>query len=322
MFGFTIDTIRLYLSPENYSIFQFEYLKDNFCNSVYSKGGIEWYSGNDKNFKFEISRDNGINLIGSLSNYYCGKNEIMPIETIPQAIESLENSLKLDLNEARVFRCDIALNVKPNLKGSKYSHFLLTDLPKFKRLVQDDGLRFENKSLVFAFYNKSKELLEKNGIQTEHDVLRFEFRIRRNVSKYLKIDKFSLLDLKNTQSIIVILELFEKYYSKIKFQMMSNENREPSILTPSMFNDLLVSKYINEKGSAHAYDLIEQLVAEGRIKTSVNKSRCREIVKDTTRNFDFTIHPLAEELSHLIHLSIEEAKHNLNTKIKTENEIK
>jgi hypothetical protein len=301
MLGFDIDTIKLFLSWQHLRKYDFVYL-EQLINPTKVKRGYykNWYQGNLKGFNITFHPDKGIKIIGSLSNYYSGYKLVTGYDDLLPAVIKLEKELKLDLKNSTLQRIDLGVNIITSQPIANYTHHLFIDLPKFKRLEQNDGVRFETKSIVFAIYNKTAQLKEQRNIESQN-LLRLEFRILKNLSRFFKhpIQLKHLLDLSTYSQIV---ELFYNYYNKIKKQTISH-NRILSDLNPKKFRDFVWQKGIEQMGGEkEAYRFIEQADKESKFKNAIDKSRCRGLVRDFCNSSILELHPLVVEINSKINI--------------------
>jgi len=313
MLGFTIDSIILFLTWEKLNDFNFENFEKLVNAKTIERGKFKnWKKGNYKTFLINFHKDYGIYITGSISNYYSGYTSILKYRTLRVAIDKLGNELGLELQSARLYRVDLALNIKTDNSIEKYTHRLFTDLPHFKRLEQEDGLRFEAKKIKIAIYNKKQELFDKRGLKINSDILRIELRILKGVSDVLNIKKMEIQDLYNPLIYLKLLHKFQEYYQKIKKQTVLKEIDDVEIITPTILSNHFKRNGIkNIFGSEKdAYRQIEQWDKEGKFKNANDKSRCKKLVSDLSNNKTISApHPLVEEINQKVEKEFEkEAK--------------
>lgn len=299
MLGFTIDSITLFLSWEKLTDFDFPKF-EKLVNAKTRRGTYDdWKEGYYKTFRIKFHKNGGIYIMGSISNYDSGYASILHYKNLRSAIDKLGNKLGLELHSARLYRIDLALNVKTDNPISQYTHRLFTDLSHFKRLEQADGVRFETNKIKIAIYNKTQELFDKRNKVVDSDILRIELRILKGVSEVLGIKEIEIQDLYNPLNYIKLVSIFQKYYQNIKKQTIIKELNDNEKITPSIFSNILKKNSIeNTFGSEKdAYRQIEQWDVEGKFKNANDKSRCKKLISDLTNNRAISIpHPLVEEI--------------------------
>ena len=317
MLGFTIDSIKLFIDWEELSGFDFNAFKEKLKNIKIKKKYHEntsnyavWTEGFFKNFKVNYSEGQGIYLSGSISNYYKGYSALLEYPELKIAVEKLGSELALFLHNAKLYRVDIALNIQTDKPVKQYSHYLFTDLSKYKRLEQDKGVLFKSISNSFSIYNKTLQLWEKKEIKI-HNVLRLEFRLLKNVSNFFGIKEMTINDLYNSHTFLKLLCGFQNIYDRIEKLRVPIDYTELKSITPKIQNQWLKKGNIIDiyGGEAEIYRLIEQADLEGKFKNANDKSRCRKDIRELSKNELITIpHPLALEISEKINLEIEKLK--------------
>ncbi len=320
MLGFTIDSIKLFLSPEKLRDYDFEYLK-RMIGAEYKE--LEQYKGQYKgfykNFHINFSKTSGIYIAGSITNFYVGAGSLLPYDQLKNAIDKLGKELRLDLHSARLYRVDLALNIETDNPVSQYTHHLFTDLSRFKRLEQDKGVLFKTTETAFSIYNKSLELEEKKGIKNVKDVLRLEIRLLCSVSKKLGVKEMEMKDLYNPRNYNKLAELFCKYYQKIKKQTIPKNIHELSEITPRILSKCLIQAGIGHifQDEKEVYRFIEQEDRQGKFKNANDKSRSRKLIDNLSDNKQISkLHPLIEEINKKVEVHISELKKQLSIKIK------
>ncbi|MCH4830606.1 hypothetical protein [Flavobacterium columnare] len=313
MLGFTIDSINLFKKWNTLENFNFEEFGKKIKAKPMKKRG--WKRGYYKKFIIVFNPNYGIYVMGSISNYFIGYNDIMPYKNLIIAIDILSTELGLDLHSARLYRLDLALNIQTKKSISRYTHFLFLDLPRFKRLEQDDGVRFESNKIKIAIYNKTLEVLQKRGMIIENNILRIEFRITKSIADILEIKEMEISDIYDTTVYEKLLRKFEEYYFKIKKQYINSDLANlqeitPKILKQALNNNAIIEKFGSQK---EAYRAIEHWQKEGKIKDANIKSRLRKIVSDYSKNEGITQpHPLVLELDKKVSAEIEKAIKSIN----------
>lgn len=314
--GFTIDTIKLFINWEKLENFDYNIFK-TFIKGIKSwkNDNRTWYEGRYKNFHISFSEGVGIYITGSISNYYCGAKYLLLLTKFRLAIEKLGCELGIShIVSARLYRIDLALNIQTDYPIEQYSHRLFTDLKNFKKLEQDDGVRFENrakkrknKSIVFAIYNKGCDLKERKNIDNDFNILRLELRLLKKVSKILGIKEVEVKHLYQYENIMKLVNLFDEFYFKIKKQSFPKDYVEIKCFNPTIRKDYIQSLILEKiGGESIMYRMIEQADLDGKFKTSQNKWKCRKYVEKLSKNeFVSKQHPLVDEINEKVKKSID-----------------
>jgi hypothetical protein len=309
MLGLTIDSINLFKSWKYLNDFDFQNFEKTINAKPIDRGKYKgWKEGFYKNFKVLFNPNYGIYFMGSISNYFSGYDSIMLVNQLKNAIENLGKELELNLHSARLYRVDPALNIETDNHISKYTHLLFSDLPRFKRLEQVDGVRFETKKIKIAIYNKSAEVFEKREKDIGINILRIEFRILKGISKVLDIKEMKIQDLYEPKNFEKLIRKFEEYYLKIKKQTVLVDLENANEITPKLLSKVLLKNSIlNKFGSEkEAYRQINQWDIDGKIKNANTKSRLRKMISNYSNDKELSkLHPLIDEINRKFLFEIE-----------------
>lgn len=124
---------------------------------------IEVYLSNEykivgylRNMRIEI-KANSLYISGSLAKWYFGNNiQCLSLDDTEKSIKSLGEAIGIPLEEARVTRIDIGVNIEMKYKPELYFD-KLTYLEKFDRnSLKKSSLYFEKYNRKLLFYNKKK----------------------------------------------------------------------------------------------------------------------------------------------------------------------
>ena len=324
MIGFTIDSIKLFLNWEELYGFDFKILEKELTKvrkkrKYFSNSSqyIVWTEGFYKNFKISFSEVQGIYLSGSISNFYKGYSELLKYSELKQAVEKLGSELGLYLHDAWLYRIDLPVTIQTDKPVEQYSHYLFSDLSRFRRLEQHTGVLFKTVNIEFFIYNKSLQLLDKKGIRIPN-ALRLELRLMRNVSDFFGIKEMKISDLYDSNTFLKLLYGFQNIYDRIEKLRVPKDYFELQSINPKIQSQWLKLNNAIESygGVAGMYRLIEQADLEGKFKNPNDKSRCRKDIRELVNNEVITKpHPLALEISDKIRVEIEKSQSELtNTK--------
>lgn len=327
MIGFTIDSIKLFLSWEELYGFDFQSLEEKFTKikkrKKYYRNSSQytvWTEGFYKNFKISYSEEQGIYLSGSISNFYKGYKALLKYSELKQAVEKLGSELGLYLHDARLYRIDIPVTIQTDKPVEQYSRYLFSDLSRFRRLEQHKGVLFKTVNIEFFIYNKSLQLWDKKGIRIPN-ALRLELRLLKNVSDYFGIKEMKISDLYHINTFLKLLNGFQDLYDRIEKLRVPKDYSELESITPKIQSRWLKlnNAIENYGGVAGMYRQIEQADLEKKFKNPNDKSRCRKDIRGLFNNELITKpHPLTLEISEKIHLEIRKLKSDItNTKSTT-----
>jgi len=293
---FEFDTVRIFIHWSNLENYDLKYLKKltNAQNIINRYNTSDKYKGNYKGFTILIA-NKGITIVGSFSNYYLGYQKFLPHSKLKDAVGKLSFELNLDLANAKLYRVDVNFNIITDKKTEKYTNNLFLDLPRFKRIEQDDGVKFRTGSKELVFYNKSLELFEKRGIKAEK-LYRIEFRILKNVKKHTGL--IYLKDLYNVKNYHSILTQFFELFKKMKKQSLANINQSEFNSVKAFQNHLLALGIISFGGEKEIFRTIEQFDRNKIFKNRNQKSRLRKNMKSLIDNtYQKKLNPLVREIS-------------------------
>jgi len=298
---FEIDTLRMYVPNEEASVRDRKFLLD-LCNAREIYKNV--YRGIFKGFNITIN-DFGTTVTGSPSNYYVGADKLLSHPELPNAIDQLGNELRLDLHNAFDLRTDVNFNIigEPYIKDIHKNLFVY--LSRFIRLEQDNGVRFQTKTIknkisTFAllFYNKTQQLMGK-GIVNPEFWYRIEFRIYKDINKHLGIKYVK--DLYDHNNYIGLIEMLIKRYfqvvkQKVPIDIFNNQNSNLK------YRDYLVLQGIQSIGGMEqVFRNLDQLDNSGHFPYRNKKSRLISYLKSIANNpANTNTHPIIEQLDNSI----------------------
>ena len=156
---------------------------------------------------------------GSLCKWYLGDNyNTMGRGDTQRAFEKLSDTLHLPIDKAVVTRMDIAQNFICKYPVEVYLNHLGV-LKYAKRLVEPTGLYYVLNGGRLCFYDKNKESRGKGepipDLFKERNVLRYEQRYTKRISKQLKMYEVLGCDLYSEQVYTELLKLWKQAYFSI-----------------------------------------------------------------------------------------------------------
>lgn len=273
-------------------------------STLEKKDGTKAFRTDIENFTFDIY-PNEIKFSGSLCKLLLGNNlETLTRSQIKSAIEKLEHLSGIVLSDAIVRRIDVAQNLILNHPPKAYLQ-MLDQLPQFYKSPKRDGLYFENSLKTLCWYDKIKEVKD-NSPETMlrlfegKNILRYEFRLKIKVSKQLQLPTLIVGDLSNAEVQDKLILMWADNYS--------------NIIKPTQTNQLLYVKSAKELrkavnaigivgigGEAEVLNLVTRSRSFGYFKTSMERSRVREFIRECTHLQPHSrTNPLIEELDRKI----------------------
>ena len=286
---FEIDTVRLFIHHSRLNYYDYNSLLALIDAKENSKG----YEGRYKGFYIKVA-EKGITMIGSFSNYYVGKNKVLPYFELRNAVERLGKELSLNLHKASLYRIDVNYNLITDKPINNYTHHLFTYLSKFERLEQSDGVIFKTTSKSIRFYNKTNELLNKNHKSVDN-WYRIEYRILKNVKKNVEMKLME--DLYSFKKYKLLLNQFKNYFTKIKKQVIIKSDYTEFKTVKEFEKFIMLVGIFQLGGESSIRRMVEQLDKQKifsnrkqkyRIVSKINDLLCTENITETN--------PLALEL--------------------------
>ena len=225
----------------------------------------------------------GFSLSGSLARYHLGSNtQTLTRRAIQEAIEELSDRLSLPMEQARVYRLDLAANLIMKKAVVIYLPQLVS-APRLKRseIADRQTLNFTNRQKTLCLYDKVQELRAKReplpDIFTGRNVLRYENRLLRRLAAQFKRGEVRASDLSNEVFYIQALDKWKGDYfliQKIRREQILNMESVKALEKALAFYGLQVIG-----GQETALDLIRAEREQGRID-KMQYHRLREKIKE------------------------------------------
>ncbi len=243
------------------------------CNTITGKLGV---------FFVTVS-EQGVLLSGSLCKFYFGDNQrTLGLQEIHGAIEKLIEAIGLPIDKARVYRLDIAANYVMNHPVKAYYTSLGSHI-YHERTEIDHSVYYGNKQHQLVFYDKVEEQLTKRVKLRDEligkNVLRYEYRLRRNLAKQLKRKKVLVSDLYDKAFYTQLLEKYkEEYLAIYKYNSISFKG---DVLRDvrSFKAQLLLLGIKALGGEAPVMKLIEQANRRQVFSNVMQKSRLKNMIR-------------------------------------------
>lgn len=295
-----IDTIKInyhsidYIDLENFNT----HILTN-CKKILNKEtGKIHLTGKFDNFNVYIT-NSFINIEGSLSKFInCNNYEPLKLSEIPNAINKLNDSFKLDFGKAKINKIHTGLNIETDFSIISVNEKYL-DLPYFKKLplIDISEIVYKNKKNQFVIYDKKNELLENQNIDlnTSNNLLRFEARYNRKLyetfSKETKKSIIVLNDLKSLGFNKILLNKFMNTHQRINKintgdnLSLSNIFHKDNYTSKDFFETYLMLILIKDNEIENMNAFIKELKHQGKIK-NIEYNRFRTLVKNKLKNIN------------------------------------
>lgn len=295
------DTLKLYLRQD--SVKDVDLLAETpvFLENIteHSKNDEIYYSGSLNNLRMYVS-EKGVSINGSIAKYYLSDNmQTLRRQDTEQAIQKLSDDLHLPIKKANVSRIDFAHNFIMQYKPDVYYPYL-GESQYFNRFQQPKSLYYSNDSRTLLFYDKPVEAKSKGyripEVWSDQNVLRYEIRYRRRLSKQFKEPEVRARTLYDEQFYIKLTDRYVSDFKSIHKNVKISLDSE-NMATVKDFWDQMALLSIERIGQAGAVDLVEELRAKEVFDKPEYYSRLKKQIRDKSKKFqasDST--PLIDEL--------------------------
>ncbi len=318
-----IDTIKInyysnsYIDLENFNTD----ILTNCKETLNKKTGKKYLTGKFDNFNVYIT-NSYINIEGSLSKFVNANNyEPLKLSEIPNAINKLNDSFKLDFGKAKINKIHTGLNIETDFGINAISEKYL-DLPYFKKLplIDFSEIVYKNKKNQFVIYDKKNELLENQNIDldTSNNLLRFEARYDRKLYETFSNEtKNSIIvfnDLKSLGFNKILLNKFMNTHQRINKintgdnLSLSNIFNKDNYTSKDFFETYLMLMLIKDNEIDNMNNFIKELKHQGKIK-NIEYNRFRTFVKNKLKNINAdTNKNICLEIENKLNLKIKDYK--------------
>lgn len=234
------------------------------------------------------ARESGVSVKGSLNKYLL-KSNIQSIgrQDAKEAILMLSDSLSLPFEKAKVTRVDVAANILVKYPPKLYYQFLGVS-SRYERLEQPQSIYYNNGKRVKLFYNKLAEIKKYRipvpDILQGKNVLRFEFRLMRNVAEQMKVNEVTGSTLTNERFYMDMLDRWHKEYLNIQKQVKTKiDFMQKQINTPKEFFNQMAWAMISDLGEKQALQLVDDLKLAGKFEFKEYPSRLKREIREGLR---------------------------------------
>lgn len=265
-----MDTIVIHHTDKGAT--QLPYLLSNI-KETFTQHGEHYITGNLKNLYFKIKGEQ-IRISGSLCKYYHGNNiNNMSLIDTKNAIIELQETIGINLDNAKVTRLDFAGNLLMDYSINKYLS-LLDYSPRYERLEQPNCIYFKNTLRTITIYDKLKELRTKripfHKIWDTANILRAEVRFEKNLKTKFKKE----VTVKDLYCPFFFAKLvFEWRKELLNIKLKQSPPIAPANMTAKQFKDFLLSCYINEKGKNSFNKIITDNKSNFNNKQEIKRAR-------------------------------------------------
>lgn len=296
------DTIKLYLNQDSARdidlLAEVPVYLENI--TVHEKVNEVYYSGSLKNLRIYVSQ-RGVSIQGSLAKYFLSDNmQTLRRQDTEQAIKKLSDELHIPIKKANVSRIDFAHNFTMEYKPEAYYPYL-GESQYYKRFIQPEALYYKNGSRTKLFYDKIAEAKNKDSsipsIWTDRNVLRYEIRYLRRLSKQFKVPEVKASTLYEEKFYILLVDRyvidFKSIHKRGEIKLDTN-----NMNSPKDFWDQMALLSIMRIGQDGMVDLVEELRTKNVFEKPEYYSRLKKEIREKSMKYkasDST--PLIEELN-------------------------
>ena len=252
--------------------------------------------GNVGGLKIVVSGD-GVFVRGSLNKFYYDGGNIYPLDlsAATQAIEKIEDSLHLSIDDAIVFSLEFGTNFLMSRSITEYLE-RLGSLGRMKRLDLAQNVYYqqgENKRKVLAFYDKihqaKKEKMDFPTNLTNANLLRYEMRLKNRLANLLKVPEVNISTLTNPEFYRMLIRLYQNYYFSINKRKQLKINHMEEIKNAKDGFSVFVAKLLTYAPPQEAERFIEELKRNKVYSDAKYYTRLKQMIADVSSKNDFTM---------------------------------
>lgn len=247
------------------------------------KSGNLSFSGSLRNLRV-YGNTRMLSIQGSIPRFINGQNyDLLAVSQIKEFFMLLENIMSIPIEQARIYRLDMAYNLFLRYPPDPYYKFLGA-APRLFRLTQPRSLLYKNGRRQLAFYNKMAAPNPGPKPIPAHylgkNVMRMEHRLVSKISEQLKIKGFKVGNLMDE----TIYPLFHSktltQYRNIRKLNEGSVNLS-GIGKPKDFIGMLAVIGMEKIGGENAVlELVDELKGRGSFSNRQNYTRLRKMIKD------------------------------------------
>jgi len=203
--------------------------------------GIPFVRGNFRNIKVRITKSK-IKIEGSIHVFCKGNNlEPMGFHEFIGAMNLLEQMLQLPIEYARVSRLDFSGNIVLKHPIDAYFKYF-GQKSRFRKQVMDNGIMYLSEELGLIFYDKIKSQKLKREVIPEYfkekNVLRFEMRFMRKLSKSFQVPELTAKMLKERAFFNQLCQKWRQEFKSVAMEMVSQTGLNPTGSKPKLLEEL------------------------------------------------------------------------------------
>jgi len=281
------DTITLFVNAEDVpgTDFMAELpLKLSNISEVHAPyAGAIKVRGALSNFHATVSHS-GLLLTGSLCKYFFGENQhTLTLENTREAFGKLFAELGLPIEQAKVYRIDIAANYEVDKVPCSYFSYM-GDAKYYTRSLLSTSLYYKNNGRQLVMYDKLLEQEhKKTPIIPEYvgkKILRYEYRLRKRLAERMGRTEVRPLDLCDPVFYRSLLEKYQQEYFNVEKYSLVDFAPDVMTDTKSFIGQLALLGIQNIGGQLAVNDIIIRANKQGIFDNSMQYKRVRDKVKE------------------------------------------
>lgn len=246
-----IDSIRLIKTlakEEVEAILSTEHRIEQLTNTGTGEIHISFWLNNVMRIKVDGER---LIIFGSLSQYYLGNFNSLKWNQVPQAFQKLQETLRIDLNDARLLRIDLEGTFSTKYTVKSYWDYL-GHRGSMIRFRSNGTLYYKNTTRTICLYDKGKKIRKELGAVNgpNGNLMRFEVRYTgylKPIAHQIGIASLSVSDLLKPQVQQILLRKWYQEYLDISKEDLPHFNLD-NVRSVREFRRALVTMAIDFLG--------------------------------------------------------------------------
>jgi hypothetical protein len=248
----------------------------------HQRGQSYYITGDLGNLNLVLSVQ-GVSIKGSLAKWYLGDNlQTLTRGDTQRAIESLSDTLSLNVAEAKVKRADVATNFLMQHSPTVYYPYL-GDCQHYQRTQRQTSLYYEANNRTKLFYDKSLECKAKgvplHEVFEGQNVLRFELRFMHRLGKEFNTASLTAQHLYDEGFYMGMIDKWVNEYKSItKLKKMAFKDQAQ--LKPKDFLDQILLQAVVTIGQSEVLEMVEEARKRGQFERPEYASRTKAMIKE------------------------------------------
>ena len=233
-------------------------------------------NGNLENYRVSVN-EFGVSFYGSMPKFLFGSNcsQFANRKNYQNGIERISNMLNIEVNKSKIIRLDFGQNLSMDNFCFEYYPLLLS-YPYTSRIEHLNTLYFRNGCKELAFYDKGLELQRNLFPKKETQLLRYEYKAKKNPHLLFGIEKLNA-EMLGCEKIYksILNSWYMAYKNVVKGR---NSKPVPVFNNAKEFKDALALIALGENETDYL-----QLIAAKQKQGVINKVdafRCKKMIRE------------------------------------------